>query len=52
MKKMLMASAIAAMTVTPAFAKMHATGSEPTVVVPTVPESNLLWVVAHYLLTI
>ena len=42
MKKMLMASAIAAMTVTPAFAKMHATGSEPTVVVPTIPESNLV----------
>lgn len=35
--KMLMASAIAAMTVTPAFAKMHATGSEPAVVVPTAP---------------
>ena len=42
MKKMLMASAIAAMTVTPAFAKMHATGSEPAVVVPTAPESNLV----------
>ena len=42
MKKMLMASAIAAMTVTPACAKMHATGSEPAVVVPTVTESNLV----------